>query len=131
LADSTRSARVAGGGPPTAPEAGAGSGAPPEPTGQRPVIPEDVWTAARLQQVLEAYLAEHERLLLTPEARNLRHTYVIPSEDRRTWRVQQMLVDPAGHNDWVAEFEVDLAASRAAGEPVLRLLRLGPLASAS
>jgi hypothetical protein len=127
LADSTRSARVAGGGPPTAPEAGAGSGEPPEPTGQRPVVPEDVWTAARLQQVLEAYLAEHERLLLTPEARNQRHTYIMPSEDRRTWRVQQMLVDPAGHNDWVAEFEVDLAASRAAGDPVLRLLRLGPL----
>ena len=38
-----------------------------------------------------------------------------------------MLVDPEGLNDWVAELEVDLAASREAGEPVLRLLRLGPL----
>ena len=38
-----------------------------------------------------------------------------------------MLVDTAGLNDWVAELEVDLAASRAAGEPVLRLLRLGAL----
>jgi hypothetical protein len=52
---------------------------------------------------------------------------VTPAEDQQTWRVQQMLVDPAGHNDWVAEFAVDLAASRAAGEPVLRLVRLGPL----
>ena len=43
------------------------------------------------------------------------------------WRVQQMLVDPAAHNDWVAEFTVDLAASRTAGEPVLRLARLGSL----
>ena len=91
---------------------------------------EPPWTPERLRQAMEAYLAEHERLLLTPEARNQRHTYVTPSEDRRTWRVQQMLVDPAGHNDWVAEFEVDLAASRTAGEPVLRLLRLGPLTSA-
>jgi len=41
--------------------------------------------------------------------------------------VQQMLVDPEGHNDWVAEFEVDLAASRQAGEPVLRLRRIGAL----
>jgi superfamily II RNA helicase len=85
------------------------------------------WTPERLRQAMDAYLAEHERLLLTPEARNQRHTYITPSEDRRTWRVQQMLVDPEGHNDWVAEFEVDLAASRAGGEPVLRLLRLGPL----
>lgn len=84
------------------------------------------WTTERLQQALDAYLADHTHLLLTPEARNLRHTYVTPSEDQKTWRVQQMLVDPDGHNDWVAEFTVDLAASRQAGEPVLQLLRLGP-----
>jgi superfamily II RNA helicase len=85
------------------------------------------WTPDRLDQLLAAYLADHERLLLTPEARNQRHTHVAPSEDQKTWRVQQMLVDPEGHNDWVAEFEVDLAASREAGEPRLRLMRLGPL----
>jgi hypothetical protein len=38
-----------------------------------------------------------------------------------------MLVDPEEHNDWVAEFEVDLARSREASEPVLRLTRLGSL----
>ena len=36
-----------------------------------------------------------------------------------------MLVDAEGDNDWVAEFEADLPASRAAAAPVLRLLRLG------
>jgi len=40
-----------------------------------------------------------------------------------------MLVDVEGHNDWVAEIEVDLAASRAAAEPVIRLLRLEHLTS--
>jgi hypothetical protein len=39
-----------------------------------------------------------------------------------------MLVDPDGHNDWVMELTVDLQASRAAGAPVLRLVRLGSLA---
>jgi hypothetical protein len=39
-----------------------------------------------------------------------------------------MLVDPEMDNDWVAEFEVDLAASREADEPVIRLRRLGSLA---
>ncbi len=38
-----------------------------------------------------------------------------------------MLVDPDGPNDWVAEVEVDLAASREIGEPVLKMLRLGSL----
>ena len=88
---------------------------------------EPAWSAERLQQAMDDYLAEHEQLLLTPEARNLRHTYVTPSEDQKTWRVQQMLVDPEGHNDWVVEFEVDLAASRAAGEPALQLRRIGRL----
>lgn len=93
--------------------------------------PEDAegvaWTPDRLNQVLDPYYAEHERICLEPEARNIRHTYVLPSEDKKTWRVQQMLVDPDGYNDWLAEFEIDLAKSRAASEPVLRLKRIGPV----
>ena len=86
------------------------------------------WTVETLQAALDAYGAEHGRMRFDPEARNLRHTYVSPSEDGRTWRVQQMLIDPDGHNDWVAEFEVDLAASRDARQPVIALARLGSLA---
>lgn len=85
------------------------------------------WTVERLEAARDAYLAEHERLCLDPEARNLRHTYVLPAEDGLSWTVQQMLVDPEQHNDWVADFSVNLKDSRAAGEPVLRLNRLGPL----
>jgi hypothetical protein len=44
-----------------------------------------------------------------------------------TWRVQQVLVDPALHNDWLAELEVDLAASREANQPVLWLRAIGPI----
>ena len=47
--------------------------------------------------------------------------------DKKSLRIQQMLVDQEEHNDWVAEFEVDLAQSRALGEPVLRLQRIGSL----
>jgi hypothetical protein len=75
---------------------------------------------------LEDYLADHERVRLDPEARNVRHTHVDPSDDR-TWRVLQVLIDPAEHNDWMAELEVDLAASRAANQPVLWLRSIGPI----
>jgi len=85
------------------------------------------WTADRLHAVVEAYEVVHERICLDPNARNARHTYVIPSEDKKSWRVQQMLVDPEGDNDWVAEFEVDLAQSRALSEPFLQLRRIGSL----
>ena len=88
---------------------------------------EQSWTAARLQQLMDAYHAGHDHLCLDPNARNARHTYVTPAEDKRTWRVQQMFVDPEGDNDWVAEFEVDLAESRKLSEPVLRLRRIGSL----
>ena len=85
------------------------------------------WTPDRLKKLVEGYYADHERICLDPNARNVRHTYVVPSEDKRSWRIQQMLVDPQEHNDWVAEFEVDLAQSRAANEPFLRLRRIAPL----
>ena len=94
--------------------------------------PEDAdgkpWTPERLKQALETYEAEHERICLDPEARNARHTYVTPSEDKKTWRVQQMLIDPEGHNDWVAEFEVNLPESKKSAEPLMKLCRLGSLA---
>ncbi len=89
-----------------------------------------VWTSERLRNALDGYHVEHAHLCLDPNARNLRHTYVFPSEDKRSWRVQQMLVDPDAHNDWVAEFEVDLPESRKRGQPVLQLRRMGPLVGA-
>jgi hypothetical protein len=86
-----------------------------------------VWSAERLGAAREAYRLEHAGVRLDPEARNLRHTHVRPSDDGGRWVVQQTLVDPEGFNDWILELEADLAASRAAGEPVLRLRRIGSL----
>lgn len=95
---------------------------------QSPLDPDgEPWTAARLKQAMEDYLVDHDHLCLDPNARNVRHTYVLPADDKKSWRVQQMLVDPEGDNDWVAEFEVDLAESRKSGEPFLRLRRIGSL----
>ena len=85
------------------------------------------WTAERLARARETFAAENGGLRLDPEGRNRRHTSAQSSDDGATWRVEQMLVDAKGHNDWVAEIEVDLAASRAAAEPVVRLLRLESL----
>ncbi|HUG52368.1 MAG TPA: DUF3516 domain-containing protein [Vicinamibacteria bacterium] len=85
------------------------------------------WTPARLRAAREAHRVGHGSLRLDPEARNLRHTAVEPAEDGTAWRVQQMLVDTEGLNDWIAEVDLDLGASRRSGQPVLQLRRLGSL----
>jgi len=77
-----------------------------------------------LRALLEAYRADHDGPRLDAEGRNARHTYVL--EEEGALRIQQMLVDAEGHNDWVAECRVDLRASREAGAPVVVLERLGP-----
>ncbi|HEX8310754.1 MAG TPA: DUF3516 domain-containing protein, partial [Chthoniobacteraceae bacterium] len=92
-----------------------------------PAPEEEPWTLERLRKAFDDYHVEHDHLRLDPAARNLRHTYITPSEDKRRWRIQQMLIDPAEANDWVAEFDVDLAASRETGEPLLQLRRFGSL----
>ena len=86
------------------------------------------WTVDRLKASREAHRAEHKGVRLDPEARNVRHTYVTREPDGASWRVQQMLIDTEGLNDWAVEVEVDLAASRAAEEPLVQLKGLGPLA---
>jgi hypothetical protein len=88
------------------------------------------WPAARLREAMDRFHLDHSRICLDPEARNLRHTYITPSEDKKQWRVQQMIVDPDQSNDWVAEFQVDLAKSREEGEPAMRLVKLGALTDA-
>jgi hypothetical protein len=86
------------------------------------------WAPEDLKGALEAYGIDHGPVRFDPEARNLRHTHVSDAADGGGWRVEQMLIDPDMHNDWVAEFAVDLDASRDAGQAVLRLVRLGSLA---
>ena len=85
------------------------------------------WSAPSLEAPTKPYYDDHERLLLDPEARNLRHTHAGRTEDGKTLRVAQVWVDPEGKNDWESVFDVDLVASREAGEPRMTLLRVGPI----
>jgi hypothetical protein len=97
--------------------------APPE----RADVVVEPWTPARMRATLDAYTTEHQSLRFDPEARNLRHTYVTGTPEHPLWRVQQVLVDAEMVNDWVAEFDVDVAASRAKQQPVLWMTRIGAI----
>ncbi|MBM9461615.1 DUF3516 domain-containing protein [Nocardioides sp. zg-536] len=81
-----------------------------EPDGE---LDEAAWDA-----VLEAYFAEHDRLLTDADARGPSLLDIERGAD--TWRVTQTLHDPEGNHDWVIRAVVDLAASDESGEVVLR-----------
>jgi hypothetical protein len=89
--------------------------------------PVEPWTPERVKATLDGYVAEHGAARFDPEARNARHTYVSEAKGKSHWRVQQVLVDSEMSNDWVADFDVDVEASRVRQQPVVWLSRVGPL----
>jgi hypothetical protein len=81
------------------------------------------WTSERWEEVGSAYFAEHEFVGLGADARG--PALLIINREPGTWRVRQILDDPAGDHDWGLDVEVDLAASDEAGAAVLRLVDAG------
>ena len=80
------------------------------------------WDAERWRKALETYFAEHDEIGIGPNARG--PALIQISEESGTWRIRQVLDDPAGHRDWGILADVDLAASDAAGYAVLHLVGL-------
>lgn len=80
-----------------------------------------------LQAKLEVYQIEHEKIRLDPKARNPAFTTI--HEGNPFWTVDQILVDPAEHNDWLLRFHVDIAQSREKNAVVLSLEYFGDTAT--
>jgi hypothetical protein len=75
-------------------------------------------SAADWEAALGEYFDEHEWLDDGPAARSPELLMIDRGE--RTWTVRQIINDPEGDHDWAIVAEVDLDASDAAGEPVIR-----------
>jgi hypothetical protein len=85
---------------------------------ERPVM-----TAADWETALGAYWDEHETLDAGPAARS--PDLLMIDRGERVWTVRQIINDPEGHHDWAIVATLDLDASDAAGEPVLRTQSFG------
>ena len=85
------------------------------------IVPSEV----RLTTAWTTYRNTHSRIRLDPEARNPRHTHIHLTGEKTHWQVGQVVLDPEEHNDWTLDFQVDLAASKAASEPRLHWVRFG------
>ncbi len=76
------------------------------------------WDAQRWQAAFEGYFADHATIGTGLAARSASLWQV--SELGRTWRVRQVLDDPAGYHEWAIVLDIDLDASDQAGEPAVR-----------
>ena len=81
------------------------------------------WTADRWAEVVAAYFADHDEVFTGADARG--PAMLIIEREPGSWRVRQILDDPAGDHDWGFDVEVDLEASDEQGTAVLRLIDAG------
>ncbi|MDM4761777.1 DUF3516 domain-containing protein [Galbitalea sp. SE-J8] len=90
------------------------------------VLGDDVdWSAA-----LDGYFDEYDAVGTDADARSAAFLTIDegPGAGGGEWRVTQVLADPAHDGDWRIEAVVPLQASAEAGEPVVRVTRVGPVA---
>ncbi|MDR3608604.1 MAG: DUF3516 domain-containing protein [Oligoflexia bacterium] len=88
------------------------------------------WGVAEIEAMAREYSAGHQRLCTDPKARSPVHMRVKEEGadgNRDFWQIEQILVDPEGHNDWSARFTIDLARSRQENRIVLGLDEIGAI----
>jgi superfamily II RNA helicase len=80
-------------------------------------------TAAEIEARMNEFRAEHNGILTDPAARSPHFTrYSAVSE--RAFRIEQTIVDPDGHNDWVLAVDGEWIEG---AKPAIRYSRLGPI----
>jgi len=84
---------------------------------------ESGWTTERWAEVGDEYFVEHADVGTGADARG--PAMLIIDRQRRTWRIRQILDDPAGDRDWGFDVEVDLDASDEEGTAVLHVVNVG------
>jgi len=84
----------------------------------------DGLTAEEIGQQIEPYWSAFSEILVTPDARGPDLFDFEVDADNRTGRIRQWILDPEEERQWFIEGSVDMAASREAGEPVMRVTRI-------
>jgi superfamily II RNA helicase len=84
-----------------------------------------LWTMDQLKIVLNDYLSDHVRICIDPKARNPKYTSI--DIDPLECKVQQTLVDPDEHNDWIIEFSINMGLMQKESKPVLKLIAIRSL----
>jgi hypothetical protein len=84
------------------------------------------WSSQQLSQILEPYFEDHHAIDIGPNARHLKHTLFYDYTPNDTHqKIEHMIIDTQGLNDWSVIFMVNLEQSRKSQKPVLSLVSLG------
>jgi superfamily II RNA helicase len=83
---------------------------------------DEPWTPERIEQALDSFHAEYDRVVFEPRARAADKTW-IQQREPRLWEVQQTLVDDRDENLWSLQLEVDLRDGIPEG-PLITLHRI-------
>ncbi|HEX8820066.1 MAG TPA: DUF3516 domain-containing protein [Archangium sp.] len=82
------------------------------------------WTVAKLEAAMKPYFEANGTVVLTPQARRPANT-VLKETGPRQWEVQQRILDPEGHGDWMLDCAIDLTGRKVDDGPLLTLRRIG------
>jgi superfamily II RNA helicase len=77
------------------------------------------WNATSLAALFDPYAEEHGSIGIDGDARGPQRFAV--SEEGDVWRVEQLLADPEGHDEWFLTLSVDLGRSAESGDVAARL----------
>ena len=91
------------------------------------IFPDTQFPKMELEKSLQPYYEDRDWIRLDPAARNKQHTHIIASDDRKSWTIQQTLVDSEDLNDWMVEFDVSLEDARNSNRVTLALSALRPI----
>jgi len=86
---------------------------------------ESGWDGERWRAAIEPYWDEYDDLAVGATARSAALIAIVPGVT--SWTVRQTFDDPSGDRDWGISAEIDVEASDLNGEPVVRILYVGPL----
>ncbi|WJY01558.1 DEAD/DEAH box helicase [Curtobacterium sp. 458] len=74
---------------------------------------------------LEEYYDAHDSIGTDADARSMEYLVLAEDTAARTWRARQIFADPSGDKDFGFSATIDLDASDAAGEAVVRVTEIG------
>ncbi|MGA1015709.1 MAG: DUF3516 domain-containing protein, partial [Limisphaerales bacterium] len=80
-------------------------------------------TPPQLEDLVHAFYLEHEWVRLDADSRNPKW-FKILKESSDHWVVHQTMLDPEETAEWGMLLEVDLEASRQAGQVIMKLLSI-------